>query len=111
MLETITSALVAFFDAQRPLLDQVPQLGHIPKIFQSMLNKNEAVLKSAIQITHQLAGSDVCIRAMAQCQCVGPMKAAMKVRRDQIGLACEALMKMFDLGEDELVEQVTVLQA
>ncbi len=34
------------------------------------------------------------------------MKVAMKVRRDQIGLACEALNKMFTQQEEELVEQV-----
>ena len=49
----------------------------------------------------------VCIRAMAQYDCIGPMKLAMKIRRDVIGLACEALMKMFQLGEDNLVEQVS----
>ena len=43
---------------------------------------------------------------MAQYDCIGPMKLAMKIRRDTIGLACEALMKMFQLGEDDLVEQV-----
>lgn len=43
---------------------------------------------------------------MAQYDCIGPMKLAMKIRRDAIGLACEALMKMFQLGEDDLVEQV-----
>ena len=43
---------------------------------------------------------------MAQIECIGPFKVGMKSRRDQIALAAEALSKMFDKGEDELVSQV-----
>ena len=43
---------------------------------------------------------------MSQIECIGPMKLAMKIRRDMIGVACDALMKMFQIGDDELIEQV-----
>ena len=43
---------------------------------------------------------------MAQIECIGPMKIGMKIRRDSIALAAEALSKMFDKGEEELVQQV-----
>jgi hypothetical protein len=43
---------------------------------------------------------------MAQTECIGPLKTAMKVRRDCIAQACEALMKMFSQNEDAFVEQV-----
>ena len=45
---------------------------------------------------------------MAQTECIGPFKTAMKMRKDTIGLACEALMKMFQQNEDALVEQVYI---
>ena len=50
----------------------------------------------------------VCIRAMAQTDCIGPMKIGMKSRRDMIGVACEALNKLFSEGEEDLVEQVVL---
>ena len=59
MLETVTTALVAFFSAQPAMLDQVPQLGHIPKLFKSMSSRNDIIPKSAIQVVHQLSASDV----------------------------------------------------
>ena len=43
---------------------------------------------------------------MAQVDCIGPMKIGMKIRRDSIALAAEALGKMFDKGEEDLVQQV-----
>jgi hypothetical protein len=43
---------------------------------------------------------------MAQIECIGAMKVGMKARRDSISLAAEALGKMFDKGEEELVSQV-----
>ena len=48
----------------------------------------------------------LCIRSMAGIECIGPMKIGMKIRRDSIALAAEALSKMFDKGEEELVQQV-----
>ena len=105
----ITDAIVAFYDAQPVLLDQVPQLGHVPKIFQSMSHSNNVIPKSAVKIVHQLSASTVCIRAFTEIQCVGSMKKAMTIRPDIIGLACEALMKMFEEGEENLVEQVSLV--
>ena len=58
-LETVTTAVVCLFSTQTPLLDQVPQLGYIPKVFTAMKDKNTAIPKSAIQICHQLAASEV----------------------------------------------------
>ena len=43
---------------------------------------------------------------MAQVECLSAMMVGMKSRRDQIALAAEALYKMFDKGEEELVSQV-----
>jgi len=51
----------------------------------------------------------LCVRSMAQVECIGPIQTAMKIRRDSIALACEALSKMFDRGEEELVSQVHTL--
>jgi len=104
-LEVITTAICAFCEANQALLDQIPQLGHIPKIFRAMSSRNNAIPKTAILITHQLSFSGVCIRAMAQTDCIGSLKVGMKTRRDMIGVACEALNKIFSQGEEDLVEQ------
>ncbi|BFZ15550.1 hypothetical protein BsWGS_18589 [Bradybaena similaris] len=105
MLETLTTAVVCLFQAHSSLLDQVPSLGYIPRVFTGMTSKNNAVPKSAIQVAHQLAYSELCIRSMATIESVGPMQTAMKARKDMIGLAAEALSRMFDKGEEELVQQ------
>ena len=52
--------------------------------------------------------AQVCIRAMTQTECIGPMKLAMKLRRDMIGVAAETLNRMFQQQEDALIEQVYV---
>ena len=59
MLETIASAITSFFAAQPAMLDQVPQLGHLPKVFKAMTSRNDAVPKTSLQIVHQLANSEV----------------------------------------------------
>ena len=51
----------------------------------------------------------LCVRSLATFDCIGPLKMGMKSRRDMIALAAEMLAKMFDRGEEELVQQVTDL--
>jgi len=55
----VTSGIVAFFTAQPAMLDQVPQLGHIPKLFKAMSSRNDAIPKTALQIVQQIANSEV----------------------------------------------------
>ena len=43
---------------------------------------------------------------MTSTECIGPMKLAMKLRRDMIGVAAETLNKIFQQQEDDLIEQV-----
>ncbi|KAK0045772.1 dnaJ subfamily C member 13-like isoform X1 [Biomphalaria pfeifferi] len=104
-LETLTTAIVCLFQSNNPLLDQVPSLGYIPRVVAAMSSKNTAVPRSGIQVFHQLANSELCIRSLATVDCINPLKTAMKIRKDAIGLAAEALYKMFEKGEDELVQQ------
>jgi len=46
------------------------------------------------------------VRTMAKCDSILPLIAAMKIRPDCVGMAAEALHKMFDLNIPELVVQV-----
>ena len=59
LLETVGNGVVAFFSVQPAMLDQIPQLGHIPKLFKAMTSRNDAIPKSALRIVQQLANSDV----------------------------------------------------
>ena len=46
---------------------------------------------------------------MASVECIAPIKVGMKLRRDMIGVACEALNRMFGKDiDDGLVEQVQI---
>lgn len=58
-LETVTTATVCLFSAQPQLADQVPPLGHLPKILQAMNHKNNAIPKSAMRVIHILADNEV----------------------------------------------------
>ena len=63
LLEMVTSGIVAFFTAQPAMLDQVPQLGHIPKLFKAMSSRNDSIPKTALQIVQQLSNSEVNLSA------------------------------------------------
>ena len=57
----VSTAIVCFLRAQSSMLDQIPQLGHIPKIFKAMNARNDAIPKSALLIISELANNKVCV--------------------------------------------------
>nr|CAD7257437.1 unnamed protein product [Timema shepardi] len=61
LLELATSALVSLLQAQPALADQVPSLGHIPRLCRQMVSckQHSDVPKAAILVLHQLATSEV----------------------------------------------------
>ncbi|XP_058409068.1 dnaJ homolog subfamily C member 13 isoform X1 [Diceros bicornis minor] len=104
-LETLTTATVCLFNAQPQLADQVPPLGHLPKVIQAMNHRNNAIPKSAIRVIHALSENELCVRAMASLETIGPLMNGMKKRPDTVGLACEAINRMFQKEQSELVVQ------
>nr|XP_031831200.1 dnaJ homolog subfamily C member 13 [Nomia melanderi] len=107
MLELTTQALVCLLQAQPTLADQVPSLGHIPRLCRQMAiqNNQPSVYKTAILILHQLATSEICISSICQTECISPLKHAMQSRRDMIAIACETLNRLFSTNEDRLIKQ------
>lgn len=43
--------------------------------------------------------------ALAQTDCMHPLKQAMQVRKDMVAVACEALNRLFSNNQDQLVKQ------
>ncbi|XP_034177741.1 receptor mediated endocytosis 8 isoform X3 [Osmia lignaria lignaria] len=107
MLELTTQALVCLLQTQPTLADQVPSLGHIPRLCRQMAMQNNqpSVYKTAILILHQLATSEICISSICQTECISPLKHAMQSRRDMIAIACETLNRLFSTNEDRLIKQ------
>uniref|UniRef100_A0A803SPR7 DnaJ heat shock protein family (Hsp40) member C13 n=1 Tax=Anolis carolinensis TaxID=28377 RepID=A0A803SPR7_ANOCA len=104
-LETVTTATVCLFSAQPQLVDQVPPLGHLPKILHAMNHKNNAIPKSAMRVIHILSDNELCVRSMAALETIGPIMNGMKKRADTIAVACEALNRMFQKEQNDLVVQ------
>ncbi|XP_016348350.1 dnaJ homolog subfamily C member 13-like [Sinocyclocheilus anshuiensis] len=104
-LETVSTAAVCLFSSQTQLADQVPPLGHLPRVLTALNHKNNAVPKSAIRLIHVLSDNELCVRSMAALDTIGPLMTGMKLRADMAGLACEALNRMFQREQTELVAQ------
>ncbi|XP_073797395.1 dnaJ homolog subfamily C member 13 isoform X1 [Danio rerio] len=105
VLETVTTAAVCLFISQSALADQVPPLGHLPRVLSALNHRNNAVPKSAIRVIHALSDNELCVRSMAALDTIGPLMVGMKLRADMAGLACEALNRMFQREQTELVAQ------
>lgn len=56
----MTQAIVCLFTAQPTMADQVPPLGHLPRIFERMNADNDAIPKACVEVVDVLSGSGVC---------------------------------------------------
>ncbi|VEN42457.1 unnamed protein product [Callosobruchus maculatus] len=107
LLEICTKALCCLLQNQPALLDLIPSMGHIPRLCRQMGSniKQVVVPKSAICILNSLSMSNICVNAIAQTECMHPLKQAMQARRDMVAVACEALHRLFSNNQDQLVKQ------
>ncbi|XP_039252268.2 dnaJ homolog subfamily C member 13-like isoform X1 [Styela clava] len=106
-LETVTQAICCLFTSQPALAEQVPTLGHLPTVFKYMASKNDAVPKACIAVIHILSDNESCVHAYALTECIRPLMRGMKTRPDQIGIACDAMHKMFTVDQSpQLIQQV-----
>ncbi|XP_072378328.1 dnaJ homolog subfamily C member 13 [Diabrotica undecimpunctata] len=106
-LELCTTALCALLQSQPALLDLVPSMGHIPRLCRQMGSNIRQIVvpKSAICILNSLSMSTICVSAIAQSDCMHPLKQAMQVRKDMVAVACEALNRLFSSNQDQLIKQ------
>ncbi|XP_019858666.1 PREDICTED: dnaJ homolog subfamily C member 13 [Amphimedon queenslandica] len=106
VLETVTQATVCLFSAQPAMADQVPPLGHLPRIFERMFAENNSIPKSCVEVVNVLSGSGFCVRNMSKIDtAMKSLLAAMKKRPDCVNSAAESISKMMEEGSPELVHQ------
>uniref|UniRef100_H2Z526 J domain-containing protein n=1 Tax=Ciona savignyi TaxID=51511 RepID=H2Z526_CIOSA len=94
-VSTVTQAVCSLFAMQPTLAEHIPSLGHLPIVFKHMTNKNDAIPNACISVIHVLSDNESCVQGFAETDCMKPLIAAMKMRPDKVGLACEALHRMF----------------
>lgn len=58
-----------------------------------------------ILVKHSLHLLQVCVSAIAQTDCMHPLKQAMQVRKDMTAVACESLHRLFSNNQEQLVKQ------
>ncbi|CAL4081769.1 unnamed protein product, partial [Meganyctiphanes norvegica] len=105
-LELIVSTMVAVLSAQRPLLEYLSALGHIPRVTNYLSSKSLPVVRAATLATHQFTNNQMCGSVLESTDVIAGLVAAMKLRPDMVGVACESLHNLFSgSSSNALVDQ------
>lgn len=108
VMELSTTALVELLRSQPNLADDIPVLGHIPKLFRLL----PVQPKNTLSVLHQLSISEVnfvnfivtlvtylylqfCVTSISQTECILPLKKCMESNSDLIEKTCETLSRLF----------------
>eukprot|EP00662_Eupelagonemidae_sp_cell21_P014093 gene14093-7645_t len=81
-------------------MDQIPSLGHVPKLFKVLDTVATCSAGAALQILHQVSLSREVVETMGQCDCVVPLMKFMRTGMegqeyvDQLGQAIETVQRM-----------------
>lgn len=106
LLDLVVTALLNLLQAHPNLADQVPAMGHIPRLCAHMsANSKPHVPRSVVRILHQLAISEVCICSLGQTDVIGPLKTVMQEHSDLVPLGCDTMARLFLANKDQLVKQ------
>eukprot|EP01064_Diplonema_japonicum_P030924 TRINITY_DN5388_c1_g1_i1.p1 TRINITY_DN5388_c1_g1~~TRINITY_DN5388_c1_g1_i1.p1 ORF type:complete len:2479 (+),score=758.14 TRINITY_DN5388_c1_g1_i1:52-7488(+) len=97
LVQLISKCLVCLLHAQPVLTDQVPQLGHIPKLFNDIGKLQPVSSQCSIHIVHQLALCRSVVESMGQTNCMQPILDFMQgpgIADDELGQAIETIERM-----------------
>uniref|UniRef100_A0A1A9X3H4 J domain-containing protein n=1 Tax=Glossina brevipalpis TaxID=37001 RepID=A0A1A9X3H4_9MUSC len=101
VLDLSTKTLVELLRSQPNLADDVPVLGHIPKLFKLLVIQPS----NTLSVLHQLSLSEFCVSAISQTECILPLKRCMELNRNCIEKSCETLSRLFKYQHDSLISQ------
>eukprot|EP01059_Diplonema_ambulator_P005325 TRINITY_DN15061_c0_g3_i1.p1 TRINITY_DN15061_c0_g3~~TRINITY_DN15061_c0_g3_i1.p1 ORF type:complete len:2419 (+),score=896.10 TRINITY_DN15061_c0_g3_i1:127-7383(+) len=96
-VELVSKCIVCLLHNQSVLADQVPQLGHIPKLFNDIGKLQPVTSQCSLQIIHQLALCRTAVETMGQTNCMQPIIGFMKgtsLTDDLRGQAIETIERM-----------------
>ncbi|XP_039278465.1 dnaJ homolog subfamily C member 13 isoform X2 [Nilaparvata lugens] len=109
-IETVdmtVTALANLLQAQPQLADEVPALGHIPRVCAQIkaTHYRPQIPLAIFRILYHLAKSEACIESLARTDVLKPMKLTMQKHTEVVGLGCETFVRLFLSKKDSLIEQ------
>ena len=108
-LETVTAALVKLLSTQPNLCELVPATGYLSRIFGAMGGLDAKVVKSPVLVVAEMSRNTACVENLASScpNCVAATKRGLLLRKDLVGVCCDAFSRIFAGHHDNLIKQVS----
>jgi len=104
--ETVGSALVALLTSQPLLNEQVPPLGHIPKLLQLISAKAGECGRVGLQILIPISDNDSCVKLLSNTEnSVFSIMTAMEKGNDAVSVGADVFHRAFTKNYPTLVTQ------
>nr|XP_024215378.1 dnaJ homolog subfamily C member 13 [Halyomorpha halys] len=104
-LEIIGTALVNLLSFHPRLIDQVPSLGLLPKLFSLWILPNILISQFCFKILNQLFMSESCVESLRNVDCLLVIKNAMNTHPEVINIGCDTLHRLFAFKQEPLIKQ------
>lgn len=105
-MELITASICTLFSSQPTLLLLIPPTGYIPIFVNKLRTKNEVIAKSCLSVLLKFAGEAACVSDMMSTNVLAEnLNNAFETHPDQSELACDVLVKIFESGNNDFINQ------
>uniref|UniRef100_T1HV01 J domain-containing protein n=1 Tax=Rhodnius prolixus TaxID=13249 RepID=T1HV01_RHOPR len=105
LVDAVGTALINLISFNPKLAEQLPSLGHLPKLFTEWNVNNLKISNHVFQFLKLIFANEMCVSSLCQIECMGPIKQAIIAHTELLSVASDALSKMFEFKNDGLVKQ------
>ena len=108
MLETLTKSVIVCLSTQPGLVDQLPAMGHFPRLAQVMANvKSQQCAAACMRILQPMSSNIACAQALAQLDSfmLGVKNSMRQAKTLGIASSAQALSELFKFGEENFGAQ------
>lgn len=104
--DLVSTALCNLFSSQPNLLLLIPPTGYLQIFMKNVRTKNAIIVKAYLSVLLKFAGESVCVGDMIAANILADnLNYVLENHPDQSELTCDVLVKMFESGSNEFVNQ------
>ncbi|OAF70112.1 DnaJ subfamily C member 13 [Intoshia linei] len=105
--EMVAQGITAFMTQQMAILDQIPSMGHIPRILNYISNSsNPLVSRSGLLIVNSLSRNAKCVEELISKDCLKKIIATCKKNEDIIDVSVDIFRSLFESNNEQIAKEV-----
>ncbi|XP_024081075.1 dnaJ homolog subfamily C member 13 isoform X2 [Cimex lectularius] len=103
-LDPVGNALTNVLTYNTVITNDIPALGHLPKLFSQWTLPNANLSKHLLKMFNLIFANEICVNSISQIDCISCIKEAIKAHPELTDIGCDCLSKLFSFKHESLIK-------